>query len=328
MKVAVLWHRDQDGWASAFAAHHALSASHEMLFKSVQYGEDPPYAELNEFSPDQVYILDFSYKAPVLREFMEKFPATVVIDHHRSAMAELAEFPEIFHLGAEVVDGLPLFSGVRVYLENSGCVLSWLFFNPEEPIPKLLHYVQDRDLWKFELEHSKEINAFIATMPFEFEAWADFYMPLAYDAGKAILDFQRRQIEGRVKAAEMIHCHIDDGVAFKHATPESIAINGCLRNHPYYWSISPNASISPSDCKKYLIPVVCCSENISEVGEALCLAYPDAPFSMTYCDRPGGKRNYSLRSRFGFDVSEVAVAFGGGGHAGAARFTLDAPRVI
>jgi len=325
MKIAVLWHRDQDGWASAFAAHHALGGykpdsgggmgvvnAHDLLFKSVQYGEDPPYAELAAFGPDQVYILDFSYKAPVLREFIGTFPATVVIDHHKSAVEELAEFPEIykvedhFDLGATVPQSYPLFSGVRVYLENSGCVLSWLFFNPEEPIPELLHYVQDRDLWKWELEHSKEINAYIATLPFEFEAWADFYMPLAYDAGKAILDFQRRQIEGRVKAAELI--------AFDAS--ELRGITGKVFGRLDALGVLPH------------IPVVCTADNISEVGEALCLAYPDAPFSMTYCDRPGGKRSYSLRSRFGFDVSEVAVAFGGGGHAGAAGFTLDAPRVI
>jgi len=62
-------------------------------------------------------------------------------------------------------------------------------------------------------------------------------------------------------------------------------------------------------------------------------AYPDAPFSVSYCDRADGKRSYSLRSRNGFDVSVVAKAFGGGGHhkegkGGAAGFTLAAPDII
>jgi nanoRNase/pAp phosphatase (c-di-AMP/oligoRNAs hydrolase) len=35
-----------------------------------------------------------------------------------------------------------------------------------------------------------------------------------------------------------------------------------------------------------------------------------------------GKYVYSLRSRHGFDVSELAKKFGGGGHAGAAGFTV------
>jgi len=57
-------------------------------------------------------------------------------------------------------------------------------------------------------------------------------------------------------------------------------------------------------------------------------AYPDAPFSVSYCDRADGKRSYSLRSRNGFDVSVVAKAFGGGGHPGAGGFTLSAPDII
>ena len=206
MKIAVLFHNDADGFGSAFAAWVSLREKHELIFEPAQYGELPPYQKLHEFRPDQIYILDFSYKAPVLREFMRFLPNTVVIDHHKTSVEELADFPEIEVSGFHEVDGVqtPLFSGVRVFQENSGCVLSWLFFNPNDEIPELLHYVQDRDLWKFELEHSKEINAYIATLPLDFEVWADFYMPLAYDAGKAVLAFQGEQIRKRVEGAEMV----------------------------------------------------------------------------------------------------------------------------
>ena len=307
MKVAVLWHADADGFGAAFAAHHALSEKCEMLFRPVQYGEPIPYKELREFAPDQVYILDFSYKAPDLAELMYEF-AVVVIDHHKSAAEELKDFSEIrrAHPRLFLKEGeLPVMQGVRVIQENSGCVLAWLYFNPNEPIPEILHYVQDRDLWKFELEHSKEINAYIATLPFDFQEWAEFFTPLAYDCGKAILAFQARQIEGRVKAVEM--------VPFWDCGNDSLE-PGFRFTFPMCGYVAP-----------IHIPTVNCSENISEVGEALCFAYPDAPFSMTYCDRPDGKRSYSLRSRNGFDVSEVAKAFGGGGHAG---FTLASPPKI
>ena len=299
MKIAVLFHNDADGFGSAFAAWVSLREKHELIFEPAQYGELPPYQKLHEFRPDQIYILDFSYKAPVLREFMRFLPNTVVIDHHKTSVEELADFPEIEVSGFHEVDGVqtPLFSGVRVFQENSGCVLSWLFFNPNDEIPELLHYVQDRDLWKFELEHSKEINAYIATLPLDFEVWADFYMPLAYDAGKAVLAFQGEQIRKRVEGAEMV---------------------SLTMQNPYDFDLDTT----------FIIPCTNATENQSELGEALCLAYPDAPFSMTYCDRPGGKRSYSLRSRNGFDVSEVAKAFGGGGHAAAAGFTLDAPKII
>ena len=49
--------------------------------------------------------------------------------------------------------------------------------------------------------------------------------------------------------------------------------------------------------------------------------YKDAPFSIVYHDDQNGMRHYSLRSRGDYDVSEIAVRYGGGGHTAAAGFT-------
>lgn len=275
MKTACLHHNDSDGWGSAYSLWKALKATNELLFIEVQYGQEPPYEALREFKPDRVYIVDFSYKAPVLKDFLNEFPETMVIDHHVSAMDDL---------DAAFVDCA--LGGFIFAVHSSGCVLTWQHFFPEEEIPDILLYVQDRDLWKFELENSKEINAFIASLPKDFEEWDQFYTPEAYDAGRAIIRLQEKAIERRLKDVRMIK--IDD----------------------------------------YTVPCVNASENISELGSAMCEAYPDAPFSVSYCDRGDGKRSYSLRSRNGFDVSEVAKMFFGGGHPGAAGFTREAPEVI
>ncbi len=275
MKTACLFHADSDGFGASFALWSALKETDELMFIEVQYGQEPPYEALREFAPDRVYIVDFSYKAPVLKAFLTEFPETMVIDHHVSSLPELESAFED-----------------RVYktcihdVSLSGCVLTWQHFFPEEEVPEILLYVQDRDLWKFELENSKEINAYIASLPKDFEEWDQFYTPEAYDAGRAIIRLQEKAIERRLKDVRMVE------------------ISG------------------------YAVPCVNASENISELGSAMCEAYPDAPFSMSYCDRGDGKRSYSLRSRNGFDVSEVAKALGGGGHFAASRFSLDAPEVI
>jgi len=74
----------------------------------------------------------------------------------------------------------------------------------------------------------------------------------------------------------------------------------------------------------WIVPVVNVSDNISEVGNHLCEKFPEAAFSVSYCDRADGKRSYSLRSIGEFDVSAIAKQFGGGGHRNAAGFTRDA----
>lgn len=57
----------------------------------------------------------------------------------------------------------------------------------------------------------------------------------------------------------------------------------------------------------------------SEIGDALCLKYPQASFAGVYYSK-GESIAWSLRSIGDFDVSQVAAGFGGGGHRNAAGF--------
>lgn len=274
-KIAVLYHQDNDGFGAAYACWEALRGNHELLFIPVQYGQEPPYEKLYEFAPKQLVIVDFSYKRPVMEALIAEFIEVICIDHHLTAQAEL--------------EGLP---GCIFDMSRAGCVLTWAHLLPHENVPAILWYVQDRDLWKFEMPKSKEVNAYISTLEWDFEVWAKFDLDAALTAGDAILKFQAGQIKGRLRDVRIEN--IDE----------------------------------PGTLNSYTVPFVNASENISELGDAMCHAYPDAPFSVSYCDRADGQRSYSLRSRFGFDVSEVAKAFGGGGHKAAAGFTLKAPDII
>lgn len=302
MKIAILFHGDADGFGSAYAAWLALNRpENDLMFKAVQYGEEPPFKELMEFKAEKVYVLDFCYKADMLGDLLYLVPDTMVIDHHQTSASILQS----------------VYGDTGQFMHNTkyaGCVLTWLHFFPGSDVPPILQYVQDRDLWLFYLEQSKAVNAYIATMPREFEVWAAFRLDVAILIGGALLEYQQRQIERRLKDVRLVEVWEDDGYAFKSS------VLGV-------WTSSSEAIISPADCKKYQIPIVNATENISELGEAMCKAYPDAPFSVSDADRGNGMRSYSLRST-GFDVSEVAKAFEGGGHQRAAGFTLKAPEVI
>ena len=297
MKIACLFHADQDGFGAAFALWKALKDTDELLFIEVQYGQEPPYEALRTFGPDQVYIVDFSYKADVLKPFLDEFDI-FIIDHHVTSLPELE---------ATFCDPLRVYETYIHDVNLSGCVLTWQHFFPEEEIPDILLYVQDRDLWKFELENSKEINAFIASLPKDFEEWDQFYTPEAYDAGRAIIRLQDKAIERRLKD---VCCVYFDASAISMGD-----LRVTFRRRDYSGTLP-------------VIPCVNASENISELGAAMCEAYPDAPFSMSYCDRVDEVRTFSLRSVGDFDVSEIAKRFGGGGHKNAAAFQTAAPEVI
>lgn len=69
----------------------------------------------------------------------------------------------------------------------------------------------------------------------------------------------------------------------------------------------------------YEVPILNCTYLISETLEILA---QNAPFSASFFIRNDGVVQWSLRST-GFDVSEIAKRFGGGGHTQAAGFETD-----
>jgi oligoribonuclease NrnB/cAMP/cGMP phosphodiesterase (DHH superfamily) len=174
MKIAVLYHADADGFGAAYACWKGLTE--EALYIPVQYSQ--PVPEIPE-TVEVLYIVDFSYDRVTCEALAARFglDKIVILDHHKTAEKDLA--------------GLPFATFDQ---QKSGAVLAWEHMYPFMPVPDILQYVQDRDLWKFALPKSKEINAYIATLPNEFEAWDAFDLETAMHCGQAIIAFQERQI--------------------------------------------------------------------------------------------------------------------------------------
>lgn len=164
MKPLVLYHAGcMDGAGAALAAW--LKFGNEAEYRAVNYGQSAPASD-EVRGGREVYILDFSYsREELLRlhqntmDFSDGKPGPyagkfVVLDHHKTAQADLADLP---------------FCTFDV--NKSGAVLAWEYFSnldqhsPDEPdtlLPELFQYIQDRDLWKFELPYSREISAALA----------------------------------------------------------------------------------------------------------------------------------------------------------------------
>jgi len=267
-KTTVLYHDDADGFASAFAiwCTNRFSAN----YIPVQYSQ--PVPEIPE-GTENLYIVDFSYSRDICEELAGRFKEILILDHHKTAEKEL--------------EGLPY----AVFIKDlSGVGITWYRTHPEGGImPLMLQYVQDRDLWKFELPDSALINLYIGSLPHDFEEWnrvcfGKEFLKKAKAVGTAIKNFRDGQMEGAFRDTRIMRLRLDGGT--------------------------------------FEVPVVNCSANISEVGNALCKLYPDAPFSASYCDRKD-IRSWSLRSIGDFDVSAIAKIFNGGGHKNAAGFSTD-----
>src|SRR5690554_7514457 len=83
----VIYHggRCLDGFGSAYAAWcHFQQAGISADYVAANHGEAPPDCRNRE-----VYILDFSYKRPVLSELCQSARRVVILDHHISAQQDL-----------------------------------------------------------------------------------------------------------------------------------------------------------------------------------------------------------------------------------------------
>jgi uncharacterized protein len=261
----VLYHAAcADGFGAAFAAWTVLKDS--AVYIPVQYGQ--PYPPEIEGGVARLFILDFSYPRAVLGRLAECASEILVLDHHKTAREEL--------------EGLPF---ARFDLEKSGAVLAWEHFHPGEGVPMLLRYVQDRDLWRWELPASREFSARLAATPRAFDHWE--YLLNVAENESARVQFCREG--GAILLAQRVH-----------------VATLCDRA---YWT----------EVDGHRVPCVNTPLFQSEVGEELCRRHPDAPFAAVF-SAGEGEEYWSLRARGGFDVSAVAKRLGGGGHPAAAGF--------
>lgn len=264
MSIRVFYHANcPDGLASAAVACR-------------KFGNNANYVALNYGDPfviekgDGVYFVDFSVKRDVMLELSKDADYIVVIDHHKTAEAELVDLP----------------SNVELVFDMSKCgaVLTHEYFFPNEPVPELIYYVQDRDLWKWELPYSKEVNEALYVLP--------------------------RDISNHSQALYKLKSEplVAQGIAILAA--KEMTIQSILRNS---YQMLINNTICPA--------VNSCSY-MSEVGNELAKESSNG-FSCVWFLLPDGRYKYSLRGNGSFDCSELAASFGGGGHHNAAGFTLD-----
>lgn len=267
MNTYILYHAScYDGFGAAWAAWKKFGDSAKYV--AVQYGK--PMPELSDGA--DIFIVDFSYPRQELLSLKARMNSLVVLDHHKTAQQDLEG------LDFAIFD-----------MDKSGAVLAWEYFHPGKPVPKLLEYVQDRDLWQWKLAQSREFSAAIQSYKMDFELWEELSWRAMVssrriaDEGEAILRWQQQKIEAAI-------------------------------SHAVWMKIGGHQ-----------VPVVNATQLMSEICNRLCKVYSDAAFAACYFDDKDGNRQWVLRSVGEFDVSSIAKQYGGGGHRNAAGFQTPAP---
>lgn len=266
-----------DGLMSAAIAKMRLPYAEFMVGV---YQHEPDY---NVFRDREVFILDFSYNAEVMDKICKVAKFVVCIDHHKTAHEVLRDFKRK--------------NFVFIYdVNKSGAGLTWSFFYPHEPLPDIVKYVQDRDLWRWEYAETETVTAALYSYPADIEVMYNFL-----SAGKTQLDQLRHEGKALVRARQKeIELTIKSGLNFTQWDHEGIV---------------------------YTVPILNCSPGISsEVGNILAKDHPFAVMWFAFKDYCEWSLRSAKENPCHVDVSKIAILHGGGGHKHAAGFKTESLR--
>ena len=290
-----------DGASAAAALEYRLKKSrpdcaielHPMSF-TVEWDDPLPEEYMERFEGGEgtvaeIYIVDISLSPTKVRQILGHLrehgrlgpddPYIVCIDHHRTAIDHLDILNEYCdETMIEIGPGL------------SGATLVWKYWDGklgEEPMPLLLRYVADQDVWEWKMENSKAINSALNTLDGHADAMieelqrsmedTEGWMAERLAQGRAILSVIASQLQKSF--SRVLNLERGDNVELR---------------------------------------IVNATENASELGNMLCEESHHTPNAVAfiYSLQRDWSVKCSLRSIPGGIITarDIAERFGGGGH--------------
>ena len=176
----VLYHAEcMDGFGAAWALWKRFP---QARFIPVKHGFPQPEG----IDEQHVVMVDFSYPREAILAMADRTASLQILDHHITAKSALADLPFAYF-----------------DMDRSGAVLAWEWAHAE-PVPWLLQYVQDKDLWQWQLPHSRQISSALASYPFDFATWDQFQFETLKIEGTGILRMENNLIDKLVQDSIMV----------------------------------------------------------------------------------------------------------------------------
>jgi hypothetical protein len=273
MRRACIYHAGcPDGFGAAWAIWNAwqdeaiyLARGHDDRLRGEDF-EDALVAFV-DIAPDKDELVDLASHAAQV----------IVLDHHITSQQRLESDPATVE--AVTSEG----HEILFDMTRSGAVIAWNYFMPDHEVPALLRYVQDQDLWEWQLPNSRQVNAAISSYPRSFDVWSEL---------------ARRPIGELVMEGEPI------------VRANRVEVERSLRN------------ATPLAIDRRRVECVNSSVHRSTIGHELAKrkAYGE-PWGCVY-RIVGDRVQATLYSIGDFDVSKIAMNLGGGGHPNASGFSV------
>lgn len=263
-----------DGFTAAWLVFWHLNGDVDMV--PMAYNRPAP-----DVTGKNVWVVDFSFSLDETILMAQTAATLRVLDHHESALRNLAEFPrddfETAHIELDMGR-----SGAKItydYIEEAAGSHS-------QGADLFVRYIQDRDLWTKALPDSEAVFAAISARPYTVDAWSELcwsffehgHAALAKE-GAAIQMYRERMIESAVAGAT------------------EVTIDG------------------------HQVLVANCSYEIaSDVAGQLALGRSFGAYYVDRGDERHWGLRSTKDAPHALNVAEIAEKFGGGGHANASGF--------
>ena len=285
-KPLVIYHANCiDGFTAAYVFWCKFHDNAEYLAAS--YGDEIP-----NVADREVFIVDFSYPIDKMEQIIKSADSVTWLDHHAPALIAISPLSQVYP-SARFLN--------RSNINKSGAMLAYEFVGGDEFTLGLVEYVQDMDLGKHELVASKAVNAYIASVEFNYRA----FWGLEAEIAASLNDFIIPAGEALLRNEDKVVKDLVDNYSYP------IYMDGlyCLVcNAPRYL----RNAVCDALCKKQMLDLV--NSGLEDNKHTV--------FAATYYIQ-GFVKTYSLRSLpDGADVNAIANLYGGGGHKHAAGFTV------
>ncbi|UQY33790.1 phosphohydrolase [Pseudomonas fulva] len=165
MKTLCIYHANcADGFGAAWVVRKALGADN-VDFVAGHYGQPAPDVEGRD-----VIIVDFSYPYELLVLLGHQARSILIIDHHKTAAEALVRLQPAPPTFAEWRTSEQRV-GTVFDMQRSGAGLTWDYLIPDEPRPRLINHIEDRDLWRFDLPGTEVVTAALFSHAQDFHLW-------------------------------------------------------------------------------------------------------------------------------------------------------------
>lgn len=297
-----------DGFGAAWSAFERFGW--DAKYKACSYGK--PLPTRTKTSGCRIYFVDMSTTPEILSQLVAEGNEVIILDHHETAQASLNQYeslPEEHNIlwdnGRDIEPGV----FVRFDMKKSGAMLAWEYFHPNTEPPKMIQYIQDRDLWTKQLPDNEAIHCSLATQKFKFDDYRLFNNKLENQFEDVVADGN-----AILRAHEQISKQIGSSHRVIDWRGHKVAVVNCTT----LWSDVCNDLLKlyqpQRDEKGNWLSWV----RLDNEGNPILIDYV-----IGYSIQSAASRFLmSLRSTGDFSVSEIAKTFGGGGHRNASGINV------